>query len=150
MKSWIHAAAGAALALAASTAAADEMFKCKRADGKIIFTDRPCEAGTVDLNKAAAAAAPAPAKPAAGGRYELTDADRERIKVLEAIMEKKASNAEQKTAAQLEIFNIRRGAEVTLTPEQRAKRDALTAALASTDAARRAETLGQLRTFYDR
>ena len=133
----------AMIPLLLSTAAVAEMFKCKGADGKTVFSDTRCEG-------AAPPPPAAPKKPAAGGRYELTSADQERIKVLEALVIAKDSSSELKTGAQLEVSNIRRGAESTLSADERKRREALMADLASADPKKRTEALRMLRTFYDR
>jgi hypothetical protein len=137
----------AALALCACTGSSAEMFKCKGPDGKIVYSDSRCEDAS-QIGKPAASSTPAKAAP--GARYELTSTDGERIRALEAIVDKPGTNSEQKTAAQLEISNIRRGLESSLTRAQRERREALTAGLANADPKQRAQTLGQLRTFYDR
>lgn len=137
-----------AIAFAASTAASAQMNKCRQPNGKIVFTDQPCAEGT-QIDKPPPPPAPPPEAPS-DGRYQLTGADRERIKVLEAIVDAKENNAEQRTAAQLEIFSIRRGAEVKLTAQDKVTREALVKALATDDKARRAEMLVKLRSFYDR
>ena len=139
--------AWAVLALCAGTGASAEMFKCKGPDGKIVYSDSRCEDAS-QIDKPAASSTPAKAAP--GARYELTSTDGERIRALEAIVDKPGTNSEQKTAAQLEISNVRRGAEGLLSREQRERRDALTAGLTDADPKKRAQTLGQLRTFYDR
>ena len=138
--------ASVVIASCACAVASAEMFKCRTPDGKTVFSDTRCE-DAIQMDKPAASA---PAEAAPGARYELTSADRERIRALDAVVDKPGSNSEQKTAAQLEISNIRRGAEETLTREQRKRREALTAELANGDPKKRAQTLGQLRTFYDR
>jgi hypothetical protein len=136
----------AALALLVCTGAAAEMFKCKGPDGKTVYSDTRCDDSTPVAKPAAASAKSA----SASQRYELTDADRERIRALEAIVDKPGTNSEQKTAGQLEISNIRRGLESSLTREQRERRDVLTAGLANADPKKRTQALGELRTFYDR
>ena len=137
-KKWIVIAIAA---LAASTASA-EMFKCKGPDGKTVFSDTRCE------NEAPKPPAAAPKD--TSGRYQLTDEDKARIKVLEGVVDKKGTNSEQKSAAQWEMGNIRMGADVRLTKEERDKRDALTAQLATADQKKRTELLGQLRVYYDK
>ena len=148
MKKSVRAAI--AIVLAASTAASAQMNKCRQPNGKIVFTDQPCAEGT-QIDKPAPAPAPARAPEApSDARYQLTEADRARIKALEAIVDARENNAEQRTAAQLEIFSIRRGAEVKLTAQDKVTREALVKALATDDKARRAEMLVKLRSFYDR
>ena len=131
------------LAIWLCTGAYAELYKCKGPDGKIVFSDTPCGDDTQVAKPVAA-----PAKSAPGGRYELTDSDRERIRTLESTAA--SANSEQRTAAQLEISNTRRGLESSLTNELRTRREALTAGLANADPKKRAQTLGELRTFYDR
>jgi len=131
-------------ALLASTPALAQPFKCTGADGKIVYSDSRCE------GPAAAAPSAAPAAAKAGGRYELTDADRDRIRNLEVTMDQAGAYSEQKSAAQLEIQNIRRGAEGRLSGAEREKRESLTADLSSTDAKKRAQALRDLREIYSR
>jgi hypothetical protein len=129
------------MVVAASTAGA-EIFKCKGPDGKTVISDTRCE------NEAPKPAAAAPKD--TSGRYQLTDADKARVKSLETLVDSKAANSEQKSAAQWEMSNIRMGADARLTPEDRAKREALVSQLAGADQKKRTELLGQIRTFYDK
>jgi hypothetical protein len=129
-------------ALLCSTLAPAEMFKCTGPDGKIVFSDTRCEGP---------AATPSAAPGAAKSRnYELTSADRDRIRVLEAMGSKAGAYSEQKTAAQLEIQNIRRGAEARLSTAERERREALSAELSSDDPKKRNKALGDLREIYSR
>jgi hypothetical protein len=127
--------------LLGSTQALAQPFKCTGADGKIVYSDVRCEGPA-----AKAPAAAAEAKP--GGRYELKEEDLNRIKALEALVVKEGAFSEQKTAAQLEIQNIRRGADARLTSAEREKRDAFAAELASSDVKKRTAALRELREIY--
>ena len=117
-------------------------FKCTGSDGKIVYSDTRCE------GPAAKAPSTAQDEAKARGRYELTDADRERIRGLEALVVKANSFSEQKTAAQLEIQNIRRGADARLSSAEREKRNAFAAELSSADVKQRIQALRELREIY--
>jgi len=58
------------------------------------------------------------------------------------------SFSEQKTAAQLEIQNIRRGADARLSSVEREKRDTFAAELSNADAKQRTQALRELREIY--
>ena len=134
--------AAALAVLLGSTHAWAQPFKCTGPDGKIVYSDTRCE------GPAAKAAPTAQDESKARGRYELTDADRERIRTLEALVVKADSFSEQKTAAQLEIQNIRRGADARLSSAEREKRDTFAAELSSADAKKRTQALRELREIY--
>jgi hypothetical protein len=163
--------------LAFSTGAAAQLYKCKGPDGKIVYSDTRCEAAAsgnalkVSPNSTTGGppqdAAPIPppkpgevyapveeeaaaATPAARKRYELTSSDRDRIRNLEVNASRLGAYSEQKSAAQLEIQNIRNGAESRLSSGDREKRDALTADLSSTDAKKRSRALREIRELYYR
>lgn len=127
-------------ALACPVGAAAQPFKCPGPDGKMVYTDTRCEGPAA---KPAAAAAAAKSR-----NYELTSEDRERIRSLEAAGNQVGAYSEQKTAAQLEIQNIRRGAEGRISSKDRERRDALSADLSSTDGKKRAKALNDLRELY--
>jgi len=174
-----------AIALAAllfSSGAAAQLFKCKGADGKTVYSDTRCEAGAsgsalkVSPNSTTggpraddSSPVPPPPKSGAGAadapdaapgsempamtarqRYELTSADRDRIRNLEVTANRLGAYSEQKSAAQLEIQNIRSGREARLSGSERDKRDSLTADLSSTDAKKRGQALRELRALYYR
>ena len=169
-----HALAVAALLVPALAAA--QLFKCKGPDGKIIYSDTRCEAAAsgdalkVSPNSTTGGGryeSPVPPPPAKAGEastpvdeaapapavrrpYELTSGDRDRIRNLEVNANRLGAYSEQKSAAQLEIQNIRNGAESRLTGGDREKRDALTADLASTDAKKRSQALREIRELYYR
>jgi len=130
-----------AMALTATTAGA-EIFKCKGPDGKTIMSDTRCE------NEAPKPVV-APPKDTSG-RYQLTDADKARVKELEVIVDAKTSNSEQKSAAQWEMGNIRMGADARMTPEDRAKREALVKELAVADQKKRNEIIVKIREVYNK
>ncbi len=135
-----HLIIATALAAIVPAGAFAETYKCVGPGGKVSFNDQPCEAD----------------RPKVGADFEvgekdakgLTAADRDRIKALDAITVSKATNNEQKTAAQLEAGNIRRGLDGQLSPEDKAKREALTKELAATNPEKRAAALRELRTLY--
>jgi hypothetical protein len=116
-------------------------FKCTGPDGKIVYGDSRCEGPAAKAPGAGEAAKP-------GSRYELTDADRDRIKSLEAMVAKEGAFSEQKTAAQLQIQNIRRGADARLSTAEREKREALSPDLGSSDPMKRTSALRDIREMY--
>ena len=131
----------AALLLAAP-AAWGQTYKCVGPTGRPIFSDSPCD------EKTRAQAEQKERGPAAP-KSALSDEERERIKMLDSIMVSKTANNEQKTAAQLEAGNIRRGLESRLSAKDRDKREELTKVLASPDKAKRDAALRELRKFYE-
>jgi hypothetical protein len=135
----------ASFCFAAGFPADAQTNKCIGPSGKPIFTDQPCE----DLPgaKPAPASAKTQAK-AAPKAAAVSDEDRERIRMLEAIMVDPKANNEQKTAAQLEAGYIRRGLDANLSLKDREKRELLTRQLANPDRAKREGTLRELRTLY--
>ena len=126
--------------IVSATCAFAQPYKCVGPDGKVSFSDQRCETDRPKVK----ADFEVSDKDAKG----LTAADRERIKALEAITLDKKANNEQKTAAQLEAGNIRRGLEGQLTAEEKAKREALTKELVITDPEKRAAAMRQLRALY--
>ena len=86
--------------------------------------------------------------PAAAQAYEMTGADRERIRELEMQASSQGANAEQKRAAQMQIARIRRGADARMSSSDRAERDALMTDLHSTDKAKRAKAMNELQSRY--
>ena len=76
--------------------------------------------------------------------YQLTGADRERIRELEMVGQSAGAYAEQKQAAQLQISRIRSGADAKLSAAERSRRDALTTDLVSTDKDKRTRALREL------
>jgi hypothetical protein len=165
-------------ALLVPAPAAAQLFKCKGPDGKIVYSDTRCEAAAsgdalkVSPNSTTGGGryeSPVPPPPAKAGEasarvdeaasapatelrrpYELTSADRDRIRNLEVNANRLGAYPEQKSAAQLEIQSIRNGAESRLTGSEREKRDALTADLTSTDARKRSQALREIREIYYR
>lgn len=132
----------AAGALLAATPATAQLFKCQDASGKVVFSDVRCEA------PAPKAAAPTSAEKAAAGRYQMTDADRQRIQQLEAGQKRAGLSAELVSAENLEIFSIRSGQDARLSQDQRSRREALQPGLSSTDAKKRKEALNAIRELY--
>jgi hypothetical protein len=130
----------AAMVLGATGAGA-EIFKCKGPDGKTVISDTRCESEAPKVK---------PPEKDTSGRYQLNDADKARVKTLETIVDSKTSNAEQKSAAQWEMGNIRMGAEVRMTPEDRAKREALVKELEGADQKKRSELITKIREFYNK
>jgi hypothetical protein len=89
------------------------------------------------------------APPAAAAQpYEMTTADRERIRELEMQASSQGANAEQKRAAQMQIARIRRGADARMSSSDRAERDALMTDLHSTDKAKRTRAMNELQSRY--
>ena len=80
--------------------------------------------------------------------YQLTGADREKIRELELSANSLGAHAEQREAAQMQIARIRRGAEAKMSASDRSHRDALVTDLASADAAKRRRAIGELRASY--
>jgi uncharacterized protein DUF4124 len=129
-----------AAALIAAPAANAELFKCVGADGKTTYSDTKC-----------GGLGPEPAKKAAEPEEHAKGPSPEeaaRLKALEKITVDPKTTNEQKTAAQLEAGNIRRGLEATLTAADKEKRAALTKDLANPDPARRSKALREIRTLY--
>ncbi|HEX7404065.1 MAG TPA: hypothetical protein VF287_08625 [Usitatibacter sp.] len=206
MAAYRTAAVAALCALGVATEASAQLFKCKGPDGKIVYSDKACEADATRAavpvgvsnrahaieEKAASdraatakeeadarlqaearaaaeakygvgagkAPAPAPAAPEAsstrsgsvGGPqpYQLTYGDRERIRNLEIDAGRIGLSAEQKSASQLEIQSIRGGTDARMSSADRERRDSLKADLVSTDAKKRAQSMRDLRDFYNR
>ncbi len=86
-------------------------------------------------------AAPAP--------YQLTGADRERIRELEMMNTSIGAYPEQKTAAQMQIARIKRGADAKMSSSDRARRDSLTTDLVSTDKDKRTRALRELQQDFN-
>ncbi len=93
----------------------------------------------------AGANSPSPAAQA----YELTGADRERIRELEMQAASAGANTEQKRAAQMQVARIRRGADARMSSDDRAQRDSLMTDLASTDKQKRTRALNELQSKYN-
>jgi len=129
-----------ALAAVVPAGALAQLYKCVSPDGKVSFGDQRCEADWPKVK--------ADFETGDKDAHGLTAADRERIKALDAISISKGANNEQKTAAQLEAGNIRRGLEEQLSAEDKAKREALTKELAATEPEKRAATMRELRALY--
>lgn len=129
----------AAAALFAALPASAQLFKCQGPDGKIVFSDTRCEGP---------AAAAKVEKAQTGGRHQLTEPDKERIRELEERQKRPGAAGEWVSAAGLEISSIRSGQELRLTAEQRAKRQGLQAALSGTDAKKRKDALNAIREIY--
>ncbi len=125
----------------AATSASAQPFKCTNEEGKTVYSDQRCDA----MPKKAE---PAPVAKAAGGRYQPTSEDQERIKKLEATTVAKGSTNEQKEAAILEVSAIRSGQDARFSAADRAKRDGFTVELSSADAKKRIQALRDLRNFY--
>jgi hypothetical protein len=81
--------------------------------------------------------------------YQLTSADRDRIRELEQVAGSLGAYQEQKTAAQMQITRIKRGADAKMSSAEREKRDALMGDLVSTDKDKRARTLRELQQSYN-
>ncbi|MEO5694595.1 MAG: DUF4124 domain-containing protein [Usitatibacter sp.] len=131
-------ALAAAMLFAASPAGA-QLFKCQGPDGKVVFSDVRCEGP---------AAAAKVEKAETGGRHQLSDADKVRIRELEEAQKRPGATAEWVSGSALEISSIRSGQEARLTAEQRARRDGLQAGLSGTDAKKRKDALNAIREIY--
>jgi hypothetical protein len=81
--------------------------------------------------------------------YELTGADRERIRELELQAGSTGAHPEQKRAAQMQISRIRRGADARMSSADRQERDSLMTDLASADKARRTRAMSELQSRYN-
>lgn len=168
----------AAIALLAPALAGAQLYKCKDANGRTVYSDSRCEAAATgslkvtpnsstlserekadlaarEAQQAEAGKAPAaPAAPAAGpagsrpGRYQLTSSDKDRIRDLEVSQGRLGASSEQKAAASLELSSIRSGQDARMSAEQRSRRDAMHTDLVSADAKKRKDTLNALRTLY--
>jgi len=131
-----------ALLLAFAVPAQAELFKCRNAEGKIVYSDQRCPNADDAKPKAEA-----PPKPAAGG---LSPDQRQRVENLEVTTRSPGANDDQKWAARLEINAIRSGLESRLTPDERAKRDGMVTDLGGADQKKRREAMQELRWFYNR
>lgn len=80
--------------------------------------------------------------------YQLTSADRDRIRELEMTSNSLGAYAEQKTAAQIQIARIKRGDDAKMSSADRSRRDALMTDLVSTDKDKRARALRELQQNY--
>lgn len=132
-----------ALLLAFAVPAQAELFKCKNAEGKTVYSDQRCPNSADDAKPKAEALS----KPAAGS---LSPDQRQRVENLEVTTRSPGANNDQKWAARLEINAIRSGLESRLTQDERAKRDGLVTDLGSADGKKRQEALKELRWFYNR
>ena len=83
-----------------------------------------------------------------GGRYQMSNSDKDRIRDLEVGNTRMGAYDEQKTAASLEISAIRSGQDARMPPDAKSRRDGLTTDLSSTDAKKRKATLNALRELY--
>ena len=130
-----------AVALLAAGAAGAQPFKCTNEEGKTVYSDQRCDVMPKKVE-------PAPVAKPAGGRYQPTAEDQERIRKLEAEAVRKGSTNEQKEAAILEVSSIRSGQDARLSAADRAKRDGFNAELGNADAKKRVQALSDLRDFY--
>src|SRR5205809_1769132 len=101
----------AAALIALAPAAKADLFKCVGPDGKVTYSDTKCGgAGPEPAKKQVEAEEPTKAS---------TADERARLKALDAITVDARTTNEQKTAAQLEAGNIRRGLESSLTAAEK-------------------------------
>jgi hypothetical protein len=96
-----------------------------------------------ELRRSGAGSGAAPEPP-----YQLTSADRDKIRELEITAGTLGAHPEQREAAQIQIARIKRGAEAKMTSSERAARDGLVHDLASADAAKRRRAIADLRSTY--
>ena len=125
--------------LALAPGAQAELYKCVGPGGKISYTDSPCD-GSAPVTPKRSEPEEMPKGPSAE--------ERDRLKTLDAITIDPKTTNEQKTAAQLEAGNIRRGLEASLSTGDKARREALTRELANPDKDKLARALRELRTLY--
>jgi hypothetical protein len=83
-----------------------------------------------------------------GGRYQLSNSDKDRIRDLEVGNTRIGAYDEQKTAASLEMSAIRSGLDARMPSDAKSRRDGLTTDLSSTDAKKRRDSLNKLRELY--
>ncbi len=86
--------------------------------------------------------------PSTSAPYQLTSAERERIRELETTNNSLGAYPEQKSAAQMQIARIKRGDEAKMSASDRARRDSLMTDLVSTDKDKRARALKELQQSY--
>ena len=131
---------------AADKAAADKAAAERKAQAEALV-EAAKKAGLVAPAPAAGTQA-SPSAQEAPKRYELTNADHERIRSLEIDGSRLGASSEQKRAASMQIDAIRSGREARMTSEERARRDGLSADLVSADAPKRQRALQQLQSLY--
>lgn len=160
----------ATAALVASLASA-EVFECTGPHGHVTYSDAPCPGESSvrldlkepveDLNPrrpsvapvtvprpSAVAAAAAPAAERRNGSYELSYGDRQRIANLEQVERNPSAYPEQRQAATLEIFNIRRGAVARMSSDDLRKKNDYWTDLESIEANRRQVGASQLANLF--
>jgi len=134
---------------AADKAAADKEAAERKAQAEALV-EAAKKAGLV----VPAAPAQLPAAPAAAAKgpelYQLTDADRERIRSLEIDASRQGASAEQRRAAQMEIASIRNGRDARISGADRSRRESLNADLSSADAKKRKQAIEELQSIYHR
>jgi hypothetical protein len=86
--------------------------------------------------------------PASPKPHELSSSDQERLRNLEVGRTRLGATAEQKSAMEVEIRNIRSGRDARLSSEDRSRRDALQSDLMSSDAQKRKKALSDFRSLY--
>jgi hypothetical protein len=83
-----------------------------------------------------------------GGRYQMTNSDKDRIRDLEVGNTRMGAYDEQKSAASLEMSAIRSGLDSRMPSDAKSKRDGFNTDLSSTDAKKRKDSLNKLRELY--
>jgi hypothetical protein len=86
---------------------------------------------------------------ASTGAYKLTSSDEERLRNLDVGRTRMGATAEQKTAMELEMRQIRSGRDAHLSSDARSRREALHSDLASSDAQKRKKALSDFRALYN-
>lgn len=158
----------AAIGFALASSAAAEVFKCIDASGRVLYSDAPCPGGShgevipmTDNAPAPAAKAPAPERDAtpagaappapppqpAGGRYDLSVNERQRVANLEQV-QRSADNGEKREAARMEIREIQRGTLARMSYEDLRKKDAYWVDLGNPDAGKRQAAVQQLAALF--
>lgn len=126
---------------AADKAEAERKATAAAADRKALAKEVADEMRASGQGGSSAAPAQAP--------YQVTGADRDRIRELEQVAGSLGAYPEQKQAAQMQIARIKRGGDAQMSSSERATRDALMGDLVSTDKDKRARTLKELQQGYN-
>ena len=129
------------------------LFQCTTAAGVVSYADTPCS-GILSESVAVDRPTVQEAQPRLEDRavtarrppHRLTAAERERLLRLRQAQPKLPAEAAR--AAEIEIAALREGADALLTPDERATRERLRAALGASDAATRRAALAAWQELY--